>query len=232
MINVEKLLKEMKRSSEDVAYNNYINKRYTEFILVSDLPTPYLNHNIDINKLPTKIKILNDNIFDIVNNKYNYIFNVAKYKDTCYISSMLLDTYFTSCIKNDHIVESMLYIDTNLILEDYKKLMDVQSGNEVKISLSHSIETISRNLENAAFVIWDKFSLVNSNYDKQKLYNILLTRSRRGLGNIFFIKNAPNILANVYDDEMYDLMDSEEIVDLSQQNIIYKTTSNPGGTKW
>ena len=145
---------------------------------------------------------------------------------------MLLDTYFTSCIKNDHIVESMLYIDTNLILEDYKKLMDVQSGNEVKISLSHSIETISRNLENAAFVIWDKFSLVNSNYDKQKLYNILLTRSRRGLGNIFFIKNAPNILANVYDDEMYDLMDSEEIVDLSQQNIIYKTTSNPGGTKW
>lgn len=230
MIDIEDLVTKYK-NDEDNSYLYYIQRKYNEFMLISDLPVAYRNHNIDVDKLPGRLKILNDNIFDIVNNRYSYVFNVAKYKDTGNLSSLLLDTYFTQCIKEDHYVEGIVYIDTNLILEDYKKLMDLQGG-DMQISLAHSNETLSRNLENAPFVIWDKFSLVNSNYDKQKLYNILLTRARKDLGNMFFIKDATYVLANVFNDEMYDVMDTEQIVDISQQKLIYKNSNRSGGAKW
>lgn len=229
MIDINSLIDDLK--IEDTAYINYIKKKYNEFILVSDLPVAYLEHNIDEKKLSTKLKILKDNIVDIVKNRYNYVFNVTTYKDTGNLTSLVLDSYFLDIIKTKDSVENIIYIDTNLILDDYKKLMDVQGG-DIRISLSHSYETITRNLENAPYVIWDKFSLVNSNYDKQKLYNILLTRSRRCLGNIFFIRDATQVLSTVFDTDMYELMDIAQLVDLSQQNIVYKNKGKTGGAKW
>ena len=49
---------------------------------------------------------------------------------------------------------------------------------------------------------------------------------------MFFIKDATYVLANVFNDEMYDVMNTEQIVDISQQKLIYKNSNKSGGAKW
>lgn len=231
MIDLQKLVSEL--NIVDPGYISYLEKRYIDFINTSDIPPAYLNHNIDTKSLSSRLKILNDNIYNIVSNRDNYGFNVQSYSDTSFLSSLLLDTYFETCIRNEKLLETVIYVDTNLILDDYKKLMDSNNLSDLHISLSHKIETVTKYIETAPFVIWDKFSLINSNYDKQKLYNILLTRTRRGNGNIFFMKNAPNVMATILDDEIKSLLNiNNSLVDLSRQQITYLKTNTKEEIQW
>ena len=231
MINLQKLVSEL--NITDPEYISYLEKKYTDFITLSDIPQMCFEHNIDVTTLSSRLKILNDNIYTIISNRDNYSFNVQTYSHTNFLSSLLLDSYFESCIKNEVLLENVIYVDTNLILDDYKKLMDSNNMTNLQISLSHKLETITKYIETAPFVIWDKFSLINSNYDKQKLYNILLSRARKGNGNIFFIKNAPNVLANVLDEEIVSIMNiTDSLVDLSHQKITYLENKTKEEIQW
>lgn len=214
----------------DESYIKSITKKYNDFIKYSDLPNAYYNHNIDIKTLPARYKTLYDNIYTIINEQLCLAFNVKGYHDIGYISSLLLDTYFKLSMENDTPLESVIYVDTNLLLDDYKKLMDIGINND--LSLAHSEDTLLRHIENATYVIWDKFSYVKTEYDRNKLYNILLVRYRKGLGNMFFIKDAKNALSKFCDEEMFDILDIENIVSLENEQIKFSNKEEKGNIKW
>ena len=75
-------------------YNNYIKSTFNRYINYSELPKQYLQDNIDTTKLPKKLKILYDNIYEIVNNKYNYGISVLDYTDVSAICSLVIKKYF------------------------------------------------------------------------------------------------------------------------------------------
>lgn len=218
----------------DITYENTVKRKYSEYINNSDLPSAYIQNNIDVSRLPNRIKILKENITNIVDNRYSYIFNVKDYCDVGYLSSLLIDSYFIDCMKNDKYIENVIYVDTNLLLEDYKKLMDFHN-EDLQMSLAHNITTLTRFVDTAPCVIWDRFSFVNSNYDKQKLYNLILIRSRRGLGNLFFIEDYSSVMANVFNEEMYSVMKPIQIIDFTHQQLKYieeGVEKDKGGKLW
>ena len=165
-------------------YNNYLKSTFNRYINYSELPKQYLQDNIDTTKLPKKLKILYDNIYEIVNNKYNYGISVSDYTDVSAICSLLIKKYFNESMLNDTLLVNVLYIDTNLLLEDYKKLMDMNT-NELSPSLVHSLDVLYGDIEKADFVFWDKFTMLRSNYELLKVYDIISIRYRNCLGNAF-----------------------------------------------
>ena len=230
MININLLLKNNKLNLD---LEPTVAKSYNEFIKISDIPPAYVDHNIDLNKLPQRVNTLNTHIYDIISNRYSYAFNVKNYSDTGKMTSLLLDTYFTQCVINEVTPEKVLYVDTNLILEDYKKLMDVTGNNsDYEMSLAHNLVTLTKNVENVPYVFWDKFSIVCSTYEKQKLYNILLIRLRRGLGNIFYIKNAPKVMSSFADDEITTVMNIDQLVNFDKQDLVFLNNTKDGGMLW
>lgn len=217
--------------SKDNSYISAISKNYEDYISYSEIPRVSFNNVIDTKSLPKRLKILNDNIYEIVTDSYNLVFNMLDYSNTAYISYMLLNSYFKYCVDSDSLVDTIVYADTNLILDDYKKLMDNESTG-ISPSLTYKVDTLYNNLENAKYVIWDKFTLVNSNYDKQKLYNILLIRHRKALGNLFFIKGGPSEIGKIYDVETYYAMDISAVVDCSNEQVIFKENNKKGNIEW
>ena len=75
------------------------------------------------------------------------------------------------------------------MVEDYKRLINYDK-NELSLAPVHSLETLYKNIENAPLVIWDKFMMIDSAYDKDKIYDILCIRHRKGLANFYFSING------------------------------------------
>ena len=176
------LIPEIRNECED--YINAIVKRYDEFMEYSQLPEAcYGFDNTSI--IPDKLKKLFTNIHIAVQDKYSFIFLFRDYINTEYLAYLMTQVYFRSCILKDIRVEEILYIDTKLLVEDYKKLMNA-NNNEPSPLPVHSLETLYSTIEKAPIVIWDKMMLIDSNYDRDKLYDIINVRNRKGLGNFYF----------------------------------------------
>lgn len=217
---------------KDSTYISAITRRFNEYMKFSELPVIYKQNDIDINNCSSRIITLYDNIEMIINDRLSFLFNVKDYANTGYISAMLLNKYFKSSIESDSLISSVLYVDTNLLLDDFKKSIDNNQEN-VDISLTYSEDTIRKNIENAHFVIWDRFSMINSSYERQRIYNILLIRHRKNLANIFFMKNAPKELERICDDEMFQILDCDNIIDLKDEQISFKQyKNNEGSIQW
>lgn len=218
--------KELKLDGADPSYIKTISRKYSEFLEYSQLPVPFYNVEAKEDSLPARIKILYNNIYTIIEDQLCFVFDIESYKNIGYLSSFLLDEYFKQAIQKNTMIKTIIYVDTNLVLDDYKKLMD--SGEETKISLAHSRETLLYNLETADYVIWDKVSYITSTYDKQKFFNIISTRYRQGLGNMFFIKNAAKSFPNFCSSDLQDVMCFDKIIKL--EDVQLKSSNKEGNS--
>ena len=221
--------KELDLKSLDRSYINSVTKKYNDFLQYAQLPVPFYNVK-QPTSLPSRIHILYDNIFTIIDEQLCYAFDVESYKNTGYLSSLLLDAYFKQAVENNVLVKKVIYVDTNLLLDDYKKLMDLSSDQE--ISLAHSKETLLVNLETADYVLWDKVSYISSSYDRQKFYNLISTRYRQGLGNMFFIKNSAKAMSQFCDDELLDVMCIDNIIKLEDIQLKSSNKEEESSIKW
>lgn len=201
-------------------YNNYLKSTFNRYINYSELPKQYLQDNIDTTKLPKKLKILYDNIYEIVNNKYNYGISVSDYTDVSAICSLLIKKYFNESVLNDTLLVNVLYIDTPLLLDDYKKLIDKEDLTDE--SIIHNINTLNTSILTADMIFWDKFTMFNSNFDINKLENILFSRLRSGLGNIFFVKGGKDVLSGMIDEEFAYAMNIAAFINCKQEKVKYK----------
>lgn len=192
---------------KELDYIQSIQHRYNNYMQYCELPLKYFNlANITIIH-PTLNRFCN-NILDAVSGRCNYGFIVKEFDDnTGYLASLIIHKYFISCIEKDHILDNFLYVDTNLLLEDYKRLMNYNEDNTSPMPV-HSLQTLYRSIEEAPIVIWNRFNKFKSEYDKNKLSEILLIRQRRNLGNFFIISGAA-ALAEISSTspDLMDLMD-------------------------
>lgn len=211
-MTVLELLPELKNKPEE--YIKSVEKSYNDYIDFSDIPVGYRNEyrvNI-IGKLENIMK----NISTVVSDRYNILLNFNGYKNTGYIAYVIINEYFKQIHLNNDILENIVYIDTNLLVEDYKRLMNV---NQLSQNTAHSLNTLLNSIETASMVIWDKFSKLESTYDKHKIYDILSIRKRNNCCNIYMIAGGTSNLSQVIGADIFDMMDVDFGCDCSRINF-------------
>lgn len=188
---VLKLFSKLKDSPVD--YQNAIIKKYENYIKNTQIPSICYGFD-DESIIPTKLKKLYNNIVTAFQDRYNFIINFETYENLSYLIYLFLTKYFVECVKADKVVENILYIDTKLLVEDYKRLMNYE-GDSSGLEPVHHLDVLYHDIESASIVIWDKLMLINSHYDRDKLLDIITIRNRRGLGNIYLgIENSGKML--------------------------------------
>lgn len=176
-------------------YINSIVKKYEVFINNSQIPSVCLGYN-DISIIPSKLQKVYNNITTAFIDHYNFLINFESYENISYLIYLLLNKYFCDCINNDDILDQILYIDTKLMLEDYKRLMNYENSYN-SIEPVHNLDILYKGIEQYPVVIWDKLMLINSSYDKDKLYDIISIRNRKGLGNFYITIGSRSELSSI-----------------------------------
>lgn len=195
-----------------------LNNRLSDFIDYSQLPLIYQLEYLDIDNLSANLQLLYDNTENIFTSDKSTLILADSYRETGFIASMLMEKYIQYCIVNDLPIPAILYIDTNLLIEDYKKLMDSDSN----VDIVHNLNVIQGEIERAYYVIWDKFSMANSEYAKSKLYDILSIRYRRCLNNMFLVNENLDYIQNQLGIEMLNVMNlNSKIVNVSKEKYIH-----------
>lgn len=164
----------------------------------STIPPRYVtDETIDMTKTSKKFNDLNDNISKYVFDKESVAVWLSTYKEGGYVVSRLLETHIFNALKNDGYAGNILYVDTPLLVDDYKKLFD-KNSDTLAPRPNYSLEVLYHQIYDANYVFWDKFNLVDKNYDLSKLYEILSTRYNNCHSNMFLMavvsSNAPEEL--------------------------------------
>lgn len=218
-------------SSASEEYKRSFYTKYRNYIYNSEVPPQFQNSNIDIDKLPKNLKTLYENITTIVDDNYNLLFSFIDYEYTHNIASMLISEYFLCKASQNEPFKTIVYADTNLLLEDYKRLI-TDSSLDNYIPPVHSIQTLTKNIECAECVIWDKSTMLKSSYEREKFYDLISIRYRKGLGNIFFIKGGKDGLYNSFNNETANVMDLDGIIDCSKEKVPLKQDTKKGSIQW
>lgn len=183
---IDRILEKLISNSQSHLTDEYINSLYHRLqvqIEYSNIPKRYLTEYIDDNSASKNLIKLNNNIYDIISNNKNVLITLNSFKESGFIATKCIENYLYLCLREESHINSILYIDTNLLLEDYKKLMTV---DEISPRLTHSKDLVYKYVYDADFIFWDKFNFVETNYEASKIYEILSMRYRDCLGNMFF----------------------------------------------
>lgn len=188
-------------------YVDSIYRQVETYIDYSALPLRYLVEGIDTHKdtLP-KFNNLSEHIIDIIHHNKSCLAWVNDFGQSGYIAANFIAKYLVTAMITDEHPKSILYVDTNLLLEDYKKLMN-ESYSEFSPKIVHRKEILYRDIQEADFVFWDKFNFIETNFETNKIYEIISVRYRNCLGNLFFGKGATEkeLFGNI-DVEMLNVM--------------------------
>lgn len=213
---------------------NYINKfdnneykenildSYFKFINYTELPYCDRMCELDCDVVPKKYNKILKNISSAINNHISFIVKVPDYVVASKFTNILLERYFIDSIDNDSRVHDVIYVDTNLLLDDYKKCMNFYTNNSNELCLSHSLDLLNNKIYTCDYVIWNRFLMLSSNYDSGKIYNLLLERHRKGLAGLYFINEPENILYERYSEETCNLMNFTHIQDCTLDPIHFK----------
>ena len=196
-------------------YIESVKNRVDNFITYTELPKVFQQEIIDKQSLPKDTKKLFSMTDEIIQKRQSIGVKVSSYGECGFLASTLIGTYLKNTILKDEHINTVLYIDTNLLLEDYEKLMDTNS--DISPILVHSLDVLYREVENADFIIWDKFTMMQSNYEIMKIYDIISIRYRNCLGNLFFITPDYNYVLST---ELMDIMHWKYTFDLTSD--VYK----------
>lgn len=223
-MKVENIIPEL--NNQNPEYINVVQNKYNEFKRVSEVPPIYLESYIETNNLPNRLNILFNNIYDIITERYSYIFMFQNYDWTPHLSNTLIDEYFKYCINNDKLLEKVIYIDTKCLTDDFSKLIN---KSDVQPALMYSKETIYQNVETAPMVIWDGFTKIENTFELNRMYNILLSRYKRGLGNLFFIEKDISSMQQ-FDERFKNVINAAAILDCRNELVKLKPVSEEGYT--
>jgi len=171
-----------------------------------NLPIRFQKKYMDDKSLPKHLKQLYNNFEDIIISDDSAYVKVADFGNTGYMIALLVEKILKQCLINDIHVPTMLYIDTNLLLENYGNVMDSNKGTGVAYRALIPEYIISSYIYNVDFVFWDKFDLSSLAYANRKLYEILSIRYNRCLNNMFFATSSPDVFVQKYSQELYNVM--------------------------
>lgn len=214
---VTNLLLQTNESNE--AYERYLDKTVNDFFDYTQLPPIYEREFIDKNFLSDKILKVFDYIKSTFNTHTSTLINLNDYRESGFIAALLLKEYFLECFNNGRHINDVMFIDTNLLLKDYKNKIN-EDNVEFTDGFIYSDSVLYEQVKTADFIIWDKFTMVESKYEISKMYEILSVRYRRCLGNLFFSTDGISGLSNLLDKEIINVMNiTEPIINITKQEF-------------
>lgn len=169
----------------DVYFDN-ICRDVNNYFDMSNLPLRAYTKYIDLTQSSSGISKLVYEISEHIDLNNNVLVSRSSNEDNLYIASSIIGKYIGDCIIKNKRIHKVLYIDTPLLLSDYKKLMDLANNINPPV-LFHDIETLNKDIYWYDYVIWDRFNCINSGYDLNKLHEIIHHRYLNLCGNLFFI---------------------------------------------
>lgn len=222
MINriYEKVVASIPNCPDD--YAQYMQDNILNIINSTQLPDVFRQQHLDLENAPTKLKSLYRNSSQIITERQNIMVEMKNYQYSGFISSACIENYVTiKLIQDEHIV-TMLYIDTPILVEDYKRLID-RDPDKLSPRIEHNLEVLYKLIYEAEYVFWDKFDMPKSNFDMSKLYEILSIRYRNCLGNMFFIRSNYNeFISYAIPSEMADVLNLTAVYGLEKEQDNYK----------
>lgn len=206
-------------------YIQSLYRRVQSYIEYTGLPKRYMTEFIDLKTATSKLVSLNSDIVNIINKKESRMIWTSSFAECGYITSTLIETYIKVCLQAELHLNSILYIDTNLLMSDYKRLMGEENGS--KQNLVHRKDVLYKEIEEADIVFWDKFNFIETQYEAAKIYEILSIRYRKCLGNIFFVSgDTIEAIVQGLNRELLSVMDCPP------ENILKFTTEKYSHKKW
>lgn len=197
----------------DVQFDNICRDVNVHFNMAY-LPKVAYSKLLDLNKSGSKFQILSDEFYNIVNTNKSIMLNRKEYMNNVFISSYLIGRYISDSIIKDTRIHKILYVDTPLLLADYKKMMDINDNINPPV-LTHHQEVLNKNIYDYDYVIWDRFNCASSYYDLNKLQEIVHCRYLNMCGNMFFcIGDTEDERVNGIDTNLLSSMNITDIYNL------------------
>lgn len=193
-----------------------INRRIDVFAEYSFLPNRYVIESIDLTKTHQELldiygsNLVNANttcnlnkymekFLDYVANYKNFLVNCSDFKISGFMAAKIMEEYVTRQIIRDAHFGTIMYIDTDLLMQDFKEIISINKSNngvvDYATQLTYGKEVLYKLIYTADFIFWDKFDTANTNFEKDKIYEILTRRYKDCLGNAFLTNNSDNPLS-------------------------------------
>lgn len=166
--------------------------RLTNIIEYANIPMRYLLNGIDVNNSSHRLKTELNKFMSYIDDSESYLIRTDSFAFSGYIAAYIFEQYVYDKLCADEHIKSILIVDTNLLLEDFKKLITISQNNDLKPRLNYDLDFIYNKLLDADFIFWDKFNYNKTDYTLSKLYEILSTRYLNCAGNCFFV-SGPSV---------------------------------------
>lgn len=215
-MNIEDFLDSNSKVSD--SYRDFIKTKYNQFIKSSEIPLAYM---CDINEktLSKNLRILHRDIKEIIDCKYSLMLIGMDYMMVNYYMGLLLDKYFQDNLDSGLYLEQILCVDTKLLLDDYLKNIG-DSNSDVSVHYNYDPYILFNVVETAPYVIWNRFNDTLSDYKKNKFLNIIDTRKRQGLGNMYFTSESiSEFKSNAINVELHKILQPDIVLDCCNERI-------------
>lgn len=199
-------------------------EKCANFISASNLPIRYLQDTrVDMSRASRKLLELNNNISDYIFGDEGVGVFVKSCKNSGYLISRLLETHLVNKAITDDYAGNVLYVNTPIFLDDYKKLF-TKNADTISPRPNYSLEVLYHSIYDADFVFWDKFTMVDGNFEINKLYEILSIRYDNCLNNMFILDGISyKDLCNFFTVELMEVMNIENnVYDIQLEDIPIK----------
>ena len=111
----------------DEVYTKTVIKKYDDYMQYTQIPKSCYGFN-NQQIIPLSMKKIFQNINLAIEDGYDFIFMFDTYKNVEYLAYLITQAYFKYCIKNDSLLQNILFVDTKILLTDYKKSIQNQEN--------------------------------------------------------------------------------------------------------
>ena len=191
-------------------YKNYMDRAE---VPASYIPTIMPNPIADLYVYKKEISGFVERIKDFLDCEFNCIFNFETYTGVDKIAFYIIQRYLSDYLASNDPIKNILYIDAVTFMRDMK----LNIGNNTTETMrppSYRQETLNGGVENADFVIWDKLTYLQTNYERGELYNILSIRHKKGLGNLFFTIKGKQHISDVLGEAICSLLSGCSLINM------------------
>ena len=138
-------------------YVNGIIRKVEDVIDYSNLSERYLCKTI-AKPYPESFNKLQNNVSKIINDSYgSVVVRPKSFKYGGYITASLMYKYILNSLKDDSHIKTMLYVDTNVFMEDLKRFMNKDTFGE-----NQNIEKINVGFTNTIYDVDNKFIKIDN----------------------------------------------------------------------
>lgn len=182
----ERIIECVRNENNNPEFIDLITTRLSNVLEYANIPLRYIIDSIDINNSSSKLSTQLDRFLNIIDCNESCLVVTNSFAYSGYIAAYIFEQYVYSKLITDEHIKSILYIDTNLLVEDYKKLITKSQNNSLNPRLHYDVDLLYNKMMDADFIFWDKFNYITTDYSFTKLYEVLSSRFQNCLGNCFF----------------------------------------------